>query len=824
MKSLTSRPGRPINGNTPSPMSLSSEVATNGHRRTNSRHNPSKDASPVQSEPASSNRLVDLLVKASGKPVVATVTSGAKYQGLLLAVDVSSTARSALSVVLVKPVLVSKALINENSNSDLSLPDQLVIQSKDLIDIDFSLPREHEKPQDSQPQALESELSKATAEKPAQKLAEKPVAEKPVEKAAEKPAVKPASKAEVPAAAPVPEKLPGTTPAPAEKKGYKLSEILAAQPLKSGQFTHTQASSQVSAPARTQSSFKTDSDISSGFKARERELQRWMPDEGTAELTLEDNSNGGWDQFKVNEEKFGVESTYDEHLYTTRINTAADDYQERLKKAERLAREIEGLATTDRHVLEERGAQVDDSGMDEEDKYSGVIGDPVDKRGSELMAALRNASISNDLAATPPAPGKYATPRQRAAQYHNDPAIVMSSASRPVQSPPLDGPEQSGEGAEVQETASKPSSIPPKPQLAPHGESFRLNAKSEINALKEFSANFKVPHRMPNDLLPILAKDKIKQDEILRKLDPVKKPTLPLNENKKDVKLFKLNPKAAAFTPSGILSGQQSPIPPKASFSRSPNNPSPRLHNQRPYSAGSSGTSTVKRHHQISAPDFFGGPDKVPTAAGQVEKIKKVKEGFNLFATAKRKHKDDSTPIVLEKAFHTPPTWDSTVDDSYEKLLAQQVLPVSKTPNMMASPGMPYMASPLMTPGGGPQLGGYPGTPGGNGFSPHMQSQASLAAHYQQQQYQAALLYQQFLGGMPPGQPQMMYDQQFMPPGFIPGGFVSPGSPVGGNMAMGGNPYAGGVNSHGHQNNYNHHHQNRRYNNNHSQKPRGNQA
>lgn len=780
--------------NTSSP-SQSLAPVTNGHRRSNSRHNGSfKENSPSQFETTNTNRLVNLLKKASGQSVVATTSAGAKYRGILLGVDLSTSGNSALSVVLAKPTLVGSALAAEKTDSSESLPDRLVIQAKDLIDIDVTLSKAHDKLEPAEASGVESESSKP--------------AEKAVSKPAEKSEAPAAENGQKSSETPKPtEKLPA-----AEKpkdKPYKLAEILAASPAAA-------RAKSPQAPAKEQK-FKTDSDISSGFQVRERELQRWVPDAETPELSLEDNSNATWDQFKVNEEKFGVESSYDEHLYTTRINTSAADYQTRLRRAEKLAKEIEGQASTDRHVLEERGAQVDDSGMDEEDKYSGVIGDSVDTRGVELMAALRNASITSERPPAAPSAGNYVTPRQRAAQYHNDPAIVSSSATQAPLSTVATPPASE---AEPKTDASKPSSIPPKPQLnPPQGESFRLNAKSEINALKEFSANFKVPHRMPNDLLPILAKDKIKQDEILRKLDSTKKSVSPQHEGKKDLKSFKLNPKAAAFTPSS-KPGQQSPVPPKASFSRSPNNPSPRMHNQRPYSTGSSSSGNVKRHYQITPAEFFGGADKVPTAANQKEKIQRFKNGFNLFATAKRNHKDESTPLVFEKAFHTPPTWASTVDESYDKLLAQLVLSVNKTPSMMPSPGMPYMPSPLMVSGSGPQMGagGFPGAPGGNKFSPHMASQASMAAHFQQQQFQAAMLYQQFQGGIPQGQPQMMFDNQFVPPQFIAPGFVSPGSPAGGNMM---NPYGGAMNNQGHQGNYN---QNRRYNNSHSQKPRGGHA
>lgn len=777
----------------------------NGHRRSGSKHNGTKEASPSAAESSANNRLVDILARASGKQVVATVSSGAKYQGVLLAVDLSSANGSALSVVLAKPTQVSKPLLNEKSNSDDTLPEQLIIQAKDLIDIDVRLARDPglTPPADDRkakveklPESLNESIKKVENPPPRAEKSQEGHQRRPLGIIGE--------------------------PDKSYESNFKLADILAAKPIPAQNLTHIQPITPKPAPQVGASKFKTDSDISSRFQVRERELQRWVADDDNADLTLEDSSNGAWDQFKVNEEKFGVESTYDEHLYTTRIDKSALDYQQRLEKAERLAREIEGQSSTDRHVMEERGVQVDDSGLDEEDKYSGVIADSVDTRGVELMAALRSASISKDQNAAAPATGRYATPRQRAAQYHNDPAIVSSSATQPAQAPAAAVSEDSPETSDGKATAPKPSSIPPKPPVAQHGESFRLNAKSEINALKEFSANFKVPHRMPNDLLPILAKDKVKQDEILRKLDPPKKAASP-PESKKDLKLFKLNPKAAVFTPSSKPGQQSSPVPPKASFSKSPNNPSPRMHNQRPYSSNSS-SGQVKRHHQITAADFFGGQDKVPTAASQKEKIEKMKSGFNLFATAQRNHKDASTPLILEKAFHTPPTWDSTIDENYEKHLLLQVLPASKTPSMMPSPGMPYMPSPVMVQGA-PQrgAGAFPGAPSGT-FSPHMQSQASMAAHFQQQQFQAALLYQQFQGGVPPGQPQMMYDNQFMPPGFIPQGFVSPGSPAGGNMMMGSNPYGGHLHNQGHQNNYNQHHQGRRYNNNSTQKPRGSQS
>lgn len=807
-----------IGGTSPSQNPQSLGAFQNGHRRSNSRYNgnlrDSQSPSSVQKDSnATHNKLLDVLAKSLGKSAIATVSSGARYRGLLQAADPDSSPSIALSVVLHKPVLISKAVLDEKSNSDGSLPEKLVIQAKDLIDIEVNSAF---KPESS---CLSKEDS--GAEKSSAKSTEKNI-----------------------------ETVPENTSAISSKEEpefvVKVSESpkLAVEPETKPETENSRATEKVAEPPvevyrpPKRSEFRTDKDISASHQIRERELQRWVPDDDSLAVSLDDpqdHSSGAWDQFKVNEEKFGVESSYDEHLYTTKINKDVKDYQERLERAKRLAREIEGQSTTDKHVLEERGVLVDDSGMDEEDKYSGVQREQPDTRGHELMAALRstmNASPSS----------KESTPRPQHGQneqYHDDPAILSSTAAR--KQPLLqDGPTQEkseqtdkeenkaaltqvARTNKEQEQSWKPSSIPPKPPKAAN-ELLRLNAQSEINALREFSANFKVPHKMPDDLLPILAKDKMKQDEILKRQDSPKKSS---PEPRKDGK-FKLNPKAAAFTPSFAppLSSQKlsnvSPNPPKANFG-SPQNPSPRIHNQRPFSNASSGSSTGKRHHKITAAEFFGGQNRVPTEKSQKDKIAKFKEVFNMFNTAKKNHQDKSTPLVLEKAYQTPPTWDSTIEESYKDYIKRKSSSGNKSPVMLPPVSIPFMPSPMMAiPGASPHIAPH-GFPGGTPnpkfpMSPMQGQHPGMAAQFQQQQQlQAAMMYQ-MQAGLPPGAHQLYYppDPQLMPPGFmVPGAFVGSQSPVGDNVMMGsGSPYTGHANMQGHQGNFNnHHHGSRRYNN-----------
>ncbi|EGV66418.1 hypothetical protein CANTEDRAFT_117243 [Yamadazyma tenuis ATCC 10573] len=473
-----------------------------------------------------------------------------------------------------------------------------------------------------------------------------------------------------------------------------------------------------------ESKFKTDADIANA-NFKERELEKWVPDaDDTKVLTFDENSTGGWDQFRVNQEKFGIESTYDEHLYTTRINTEAKDFQERVKKAERLANEIENDGSIDPHILEERG-KLKDTGLDEEMKYSGVLRDEDpdvtkrDTRGDELMAALKSVNISDK---------KYVPPKPNALNTaHKDPAI-----------------------ASIQKPSDKKHTE----------ESFRLNAQSEINSLKEFSATFKVPHKLPNDLLPILAKDKIKQDEILKKSST---PTsTSASSTSPPPPAFKLNPKAAAFTPSSPR-GQGSPKP-----------QAPKL----PYV--NNGMS--KRHYQISPADFFGGFDRVPTKESQIEKSKKIKISFNLFVTAKR-NTPKGEPVTIERAYTTPPTWKQTVDEPYYNLF-----PSPDTINQ--SPQAKPQVLNQQAPGQHPQAMNV----------------------FQQQQYQAAMFYQQQLGMMPQaqGMPGMYVPTggEFMMPGYMPPNMnYSGGSPNSPRMVMQ-YPYG---NSNQHHQNYNGNHH-RRYN------------
>ena len=302
-------------------------------------------------------------------------------------------------------------------------------------------------------------------------------------------------------------------------------------------------------PGSTPSSFRTDAEISGQDPAthQQRELQRW--DAGPmagADLSLE--SSGGdtsWDQFAANESMYGVQSTYDESYYTTTIDRNDPRYKTREANAIRLAREIERSSTSNSHVAEERRRDADQSnGLDEEDKYSGVrresAGLPKRAAGAYVPPSQR------PITATPTVPG---------APF--DPAIIASSIAKPADAKPAEaasavvqnahppGPSATAVGSpNPANVASPPAAAPankgtPEDHVRNTWAEFRrfateekLKARqvsdkrtaqrreaqsSKIEDLRKFAADFKLKSTVPDDLVPILAKDREKQVQIQQK-------------------------------------------------------------------------------------------------------------------------------------------------------------------------------------------------------------------------------------------------------------------------------------------------------------------
>ncbi|KAI1311713.1 hypothetical protein F5Y03DRAFT_286746 [Xylaria venustula] len=326
----------------------------------------------------------------------------------------------------------------------------------------------------------------------------------------------------------------------------------------------------------TSSNFRTDAAISSSRSNRERVLQPWVAptDSEGVDMTLEKSTSGRpWDQFAANERQFGIKTTYDENIYTTAIDKSHPQYKERLAKADKAAKEIEGSATTTAHHAEERQmnfAGGDDAGDDEEDKYSGVkrqdfpaLGNrdtkytPPARRAPTAASTVKGAPVDPAIISS-----QLRTQKPQATPKQEDNKVQSTSVAEPAQ--PIQTPEPKSDGKaenlpkSVEVKPTNQTSTPLKPSAAtsrtmspqakdaqssvPNAtatverdvlkefKSFaqqqrmnvdkarhtRARADKEVKLieLKRFATNFKLPTPVPLDLIGIIAKDPAKQREI----------------------------------------------------------------------------------------------------------------------------------------------------------------------------------------------------------------------------------------------------------------------------------------------------------------------
>ncbi|KAF9468085.1 hypothetical protein BDZ94DRAFT_1318189 [Collybia nuda] len=318
----------------------------------------------------------------------------------------------------------------------------------------------------------------------------------------------------------------GSTSSEGDTTGVTLKDVKEISnpgaPLKDSFFiASTNIDSWSSGPADAKPSngdtFRTDTDISQKKgTGRERELQQWSSDEppalglgqGDDDTFGLGSNNTSWDQFAANEKLFGVKTQFDENVYTTKLDRSAADFKERERNAQRIANEIIGSATSNPHIAEERNLNVDDSGINEEDKYGAVV------RGTNA----------------------YVPPGARRPDAVSPPVSNVVKAEIPKVS--VNGPDGAALPSQTQSPASSkaPSPAPPnKPPADPlpafrdfvTNEKQRLTqkrqalVKSEMDKrmaeLVKFSKSFKLNKPMPDDLVPILAKDEEKQRAIREK-------------------------------------------------------------------------------------------------------------------------------------------------------------------------------------------------------------------------------------------------------------------------------------------------------------------
>ncbi|KAF5863023.1 hypothetical protein ETB97_010831 [Aspergillus alliaceus] len=299
------------------------------------------------------------------------------------------------------------------------------------------------------------------------------------------------------------------------------------------------------------SGFRTDVDISGNLAMRERTLKRWEPSAETeVDMSLEAaNASAGWDQFEANARLFGATSSYDENLYTTRIDRSDPTYKQKEAEAARIAQEIQNTDVDNAHMKEERGLVVAGDGGDEEDKYSGVRREErtfpplVSGQPNKYMpparrqvAAQTGASSSSSTSTVKPVlkdatnsavpPAKESTPSQPAPSGTAVDAVPDADKPAPVKPP-------SAAGAAPKRTGTENATANVEAEVLDHFRQFANSEKQKmqerrrnqasydrtikLNELMKFSKNFKLATPVPKDLVPILAKDPHKQEAIIQR-------------------------------------------------------------------------------------------------------------------------------------------------------------------------------------------------------------------------------------------------------------------------------------------------------------------
>ncbi|KAJ7127004.1 hypothetical protein C8R44DRAFT_701925 [Mycena epipterygia] len=260
-------------------------------------------------------------------------------------------------------------------------------------------------------------------------------------------------------------------------------------------------------------SFRTDADISQKKPGpRERELQAWQPSGDAAAVggglgddeTFGAGSKGQWDQFNVNEKLFGVKTSFDEDAYTTKLDRSAPDFKERERKAQRIANEIIGAGSSNPHIAEERNQNVDDSGVNEEDKYGAVVRGnnayvPPGARRTGAMSPVGNAAKADVPKLSVNGPDGTSVPSQTPSKSPSP----APSGSKPANDPV---------------TAFSDFVTNEKQRLQQKRQALvKSDMDKRMADLVKFSQSFKLNKPIPDDLVPILAKDEDKQRAIKEK-------------------------------------------------------------------------------------------------------------------------------------------------------------------------------------------------------------------------------------------------------------------------------------------------------------------
>ena len=200
-------------------------------------------------------------------------------------------------------------------------------------------------------------------------------------------------------------------------------------------------------PSRAHDDF-TDGGISRGATGQNRELVAWAPEEGdlAPAMTLEEEAaagqgakrasgatwgkkSGQWDQFSANKELFGVDTKFDESLYTTKLEKGKMGITE--AEAARIAYEIQNQVSDNPHG---GGARTKSQRRcDEEERYSSVLpSKPSAPKASAWGTGKIPSSVAQHADKKPEEPKKEEKPvARRNPSSTRTPLLSLSTRKQP---------------------------------------------------------------------------------------------------------------------------------------------------------------------------------------------------------------------------------------------------------------------------------------------------------------------------------------------------------------------------------------------------------
>ena len=201
----------------------------------------------------------------------------------------------------------------------------------------------------------------------------------------------------------------------------------------------------------------------------------------------------GWDQFETNERLYNVTSTYDENIYTKKLDKSTLTLEQQ-RQAERLAREIESQVSDNIHLREERGHALERD-MDEEELYSGVRREKEDvwargksvtpgKQQSQRETRARSAEKSPVPLAPPPGLARPQA-KELSEERKAEPVIETTPSTQPLAS------------AEGSKEAELPASSQPDESSAKEASSTESKPRGLDPNAKPFTFNVKAPEFTP---------------------------------------------------------------------------------------------------------------------------------------------------------------------------------------------------------------------------------------------------------------------------------------------------------------------------------------